>query len=260
MLSQCDLHDLGYSGAKWTYDNKQKGANNVRIRLDRVVATPAWSHIFPDCSVQHLVSPRSYHSPLLIDLLANKPENRRPAAMRYEAYWEREEKLSEEVEVAWTKHRVAGDLGSVANTLDGVMLHLHKWSGVTIGSLGKSIKEKRKQMESLARRTDAAGQKTYRKVSAELDELLEKDDVKWHQRSRLEWIKSGDRNTSFFHKKSSWRAKKNHISCIRREDGTVSEDLDEIESSATNYFRSLFSEDNSVIPDELIELIDPKVD
>lgn len=64
----------------------------------------------------------------------------------------------------------------------------------------------------------------------------------------------------FFHKKSSWRAKKNHISCIRREDGTVSEDLDEIESSATNYFRSLFSEDNSVIPDELIELIDPKVD
>jgi hypothetical protein len=37
-LSDCNLHDLGYSGLPWTYNNKQKDKKNVRIRLDRAVA------------------------------------------------------------------------------------------------------------------------------------------------------------------------------------------------------------------------------
>jgi hypothetical protein len=35
ILSHCDLRDLRYTGLPWTYDNKHKGANNVRVRLDR---------------------------------------------------------------------------------------------------------------------------------------------------------------------------------------------------------------------------------
>ena len=41
VLSQCDLHDLGFSGVPWTYNNKQEGERNVRVRLDRAVASPS---------------------------------------------------------------------------------------------------------------------------------------------------------------------------------------------------------------------------
>ena len=43
VLSHCDLHDLGFSGLPWTYNNNQGGNHNVRVRLDRSVANTAWS-------------------------------------------------------------------------------------------------------------------------------------------------------------------------------------------------------------------------
>jgi exonuclease III len=64
-LSFCDLHDLGFTGTPWTFDNKQMGNRNVRVRLDRAVACPVWSSIFPTAQVSHLVSPRSDHCPIL---------------------------------------------------------------------------------------------------------------------------------------------------------------------------------------------------
>jgi hypothetical protein len=43
VLSFCDLHDIGFQGLPWTYDNKQKGERNVRVWLDRTVTSPSWS-------------------------------------------------------------------------------------------------------------------------------------------------------------------------------------------------------------------------
>jgi hypothetical protein len=40
--SHCDLHDFDFIGVPWTFDNKQKDERNVKVRLDRAVASPAW--------------------------------------------------------------------------------------------------------------------------------------------------------------------------------------------------------------------------
>jgi endonuclease/exonuclease/phosphatase family metal-dependent hydrolase len=68
MMHDCGLVDLGFRGLPWTYNNKQSAERNVRVRLDRAIATTNWSHLFPGASVEHLVSPRSDHCPLLIKL------------------------------------------------------------------------------------------------------------------------------------------------------------------------------------------------
>ena len=97
-LSFYDLHDLGYKGTPWTYDNKKEGNKNVKVRLDRAVASPSWMFHFPDANVTHLVSSRSDHCPILIDLekVCNRRHPKRP--WRYEMIWEREASLSEEIE------------------------------------------------------------------------------------------------------------------------------------------------------------------
>jgi hypothetical protein len=61
VLSHCDLHDLGFVGLPWTYDNKQEGSRNVKVRFDRAVASPAWADSFPDAQLHHLTSSRSDH-------------------------------------------------------------------------------------------------------------------------------------------------------------------------------------------------------
>jgi hypothetical protein len=56
VLSHCDLHDLGFIGLSWTFDNKQERDHNVKVRLDRAVASPAWLAMFSEHCLCHLVS------------------------------------------------------------------------------------------------------------------------------------------------------------------------------------------------------------
>jgi hypothetical protein len=51
VLSYCELHDLGFVGLPWTYDNKLEGEQNVKVSLDRAVASPEWSNCYPDAQL-----------------------------------------------------------------------------------------------------------------------------------------------------------------------------------------------------------------
>lgn len=69
MLDYCELMDVGFNGIPWTYDNKKPGDRNVKVRLDRAVATQEWMSRFFDAAVQHLSSPCSDHCPLLVNVI-----------------------------------------------------------------------------------------------------------------------------------------------------------------------------------------------
>jgi exonuclease III len=99
-LDCCNLHDLGFLGCPWTFDNKQSGRNNVRVRLDRAVACPSWSQLYPHATVQHILPSCSDHCPILISLVKEE-NNQDHNPQRYEAMWEREPSFSECVEEAW---------------------------------------------------------------------------------------------------------------------------------------------------------------
>ncbi|XP_010236325.1 uncharacterized protein LOC104583971 [Brachypodium distachyon] len=127
ILSFCDLHDLGFSGTDWTYDNNRQGHRNVRVRLDRAVACSEWQNVFPTAKVSHNVSTCSNHSPILLS--CDTP----PAVMfanrsrRYELTWEREGDLALQVETAWGPPIQYGDLGDIGQKLGKTMEHLQSW-------------------------------------------------------------------------------------------------------------------------------------
>jgi hypothetical protein len=50
-LDECNLVDLGFSGPKYTWSNRQDAQCNIRVRLDRAVANGAFLNLFADCSV-----------------------------------------------------------------------------------------------------------------------------------------------------------------------------------------------------------------
>lgn len=51
-----------------------------------------------------------------------------------------------------------------------------------------------------------------RDLSMELHNLKVIEDRCWHQKSRIQWLKKGDLNTSFFHRVFSSRMRSSHIS------------------------------------------------
>jgi hypothetical protein len=209
VLFDCDLTDLGFSGVPYTYDNKRAGRANVRVRLDRAVACPAWRDMFADTRVQHLTSPVSDHCPVLVQLEQEVRVFPRRPARQYEILWERDSSLSERVADAWGEAGQKNDLGDIMKGLDRVMSTLQDWSKRKFGNILKELKKAREELELL--KVNNADQRDIRRAADHMQELLYKEELLWLQRSRITWLKEGDRNTRFFHQKAVWRARRNKI-------------------------------------------------
>ena len=80
----------------------------------------------------------------------------------------------------------------------------------------------------------------YLELNKKMDELLQKQEIYWAQRSRISWLRHGDKNTKFFHSKASQRRRKNHIRGIKNSQGQWVEDLEEVVAVASDYFENLF--------------------
>jgi hypothetical protein len=101
VLSFCDLHDLGFSGLPYAWDNGRSGGANVQVKLDRAVADPAWRYLFTNAKVHHLLSSLSDHCPVLVELWKDVWDKRGSRIFRYEVMWERVESLSAEIKRLW---------------------------------------------------------------------------------------------------------------------------------------------------------------
>jgi hypothetical protein len=120
----------------------------------------------------------------------------------------------------------------------------------------KEIKNRRKRLKWLWNKPkNIARDEEVRKISSELDVLLQREEMMWKQRSRVAWLAEGDRNTKYFHRKATWRQSKNNIKRIRGLNGNWTYDPEEINELANNFFRELYTKDSAVCPDDLLSLI-----
>ena len=73
-----------------------------------------------------------------------------------------------------------------------------------------------------------------------MDKLLQKQEIFWAQRSKINWLKHKDKNTKFFHAKATQRRNKNHIKGIQNVDRQWVENLEEVVGVASADFDNLF--------------------
>jgi hypothetical protein len=199
-LAVCNMVDLGFTGLPYTYDNKRKGRANVRVRLDRAVASADWRDMFGEAAVEHIASLVSDHTPILVRLLQEHRVPARQPRRHYEVWWEREAELPELIAQAWQEAGPKGDLRSVRDGLDKTMQVLQSWSRKKFGNLLAELDKCRKQLTILLQ--SGNDRDTIRRVSDQMNELLYKEEMLWMQRSRINWLKEGDQNTKYFHQKA----------------------------------------------------------
>jgi hypothetical protein len=94
-----------------------------------------------------LISSRSDHVPILLELCRDESERLTKRIARYEIMWEREQYLPEEVRLVWTAWVQVHDLGDVAGNLKKVMSCLLRWSKEKFGAVSQELEKLRKRLE-----------------------------------------------------------------------------------------------------------------
>ncbi|KAK8697388.1 hypothetical protein V6N13_113539 [Hibiscus sabdariffa] len=94
----------------------------------------------------------------------------------------------------------------------------------------------------------------------ELESLLDQKEMLWCQKSPSEWIQLGDRNLSYFHKKAKIRKIRNRITSLKIHDGTWCDDEKVLKDEAVNFYKSLFSLDQSSMSASHFYIMFPDID
>ncbi|GMI95338.1 hypothetical protein HRI_003203100 [Hibiscus trionum] len=253
MIEDCSLDDLDYLGTWFTWQKGRMADNNIRERLDRGLANSFWRDLFPDFSLKHLSHTFSDHCPLLLDTnkgLMGPPDQ---WVFRFEASWLLERTCELEVKRLW-----GASSGHLLHRLEYLKTGLWKWATALRRNRRHKESMLRKRLQDLAQ-AFPSDENLHELVDTQLEINLEmdKEELYWEQRARVNWLRNGDRNTTFFHRHASERRRKQRISKLTDADGSEVEETDAMSSIATNYFVDLFSTAGSTNVECILSGINP---
>ncbi|XP_074314404.1 uncharacterized protein LOC141649619 [Silene latifolia] len=78
-----------------------------------------------------------------------------------------------------------------------------------------------------------------------LDEVLESEELLWYQKSRVDFIKDGDRNTSYFQVSTLVRRWRNRINSLKDSDGNWVLDSNEVNKMVVDFYKNLYIDDSA---------------
>lgn len=133
------------------------------------------------------------------------------------------------------------DCASIVQKLNRCRVSLKGWSRRTFGNNKERIQSLRNSLGWVQQQPySELICKEEKALKEDLEMAMPREEMYLHQRSRLNWISYGDRNTAFFHATMIQRRQRNQLSKLRVEGGSwVSSDR-EINEQLHDYFSSLF--------------------
>jgi hypothetical protein len=138
--------------------------------------------------------------------------------------------------------------------------HLHKWDKTVLKRTKNSLRGTQRELEKVVRQNmTPENLARQRELSEEIEKLLEMEELHWAQRSRVNWLKYGDRNTNYFHNAASMRRKKNRIKKLIDDNGNAIEGTAYLNPLISDYFAGLFATEVDEPDPALLAKVIPKV-
>jgi hypothetical protein len=257
-VSEVGAIDLGFSGPKFTWTNKRVGWANVRERLDRGLCNVDWQSLFPNVRVRHLLAHNSDHNPIILDTHLDLSKGVKP--FRFEAMWTRDDSSSDVVSQAWSIQVNGSHHYRLAKKFQKVQKDFKVWNRTVFGLTRARIRDLEERLK-LIQEMDPSQENlsTEAALQLEINEWLEREEVKWRQKSRELWLKEGDRNSKFFHLSTLVRRRKNYITEIQLDSGRWIHSKDDIADYFTLKFSNVFHSSLPQIPSDMEGLLESKV-
>ncbi|XP_057745165.1 uncharacterized protein LOC130963033 [Arachis stenosperma] len=213
-IEGCSLIDLGAVGARFTWRGPQV---NVLARTN------------------------SNHHPLLIN---TKPQanTRIEKPFRYEAMWSMHPGHKEFIKQAWDSNQ------PLTIVLNETTRQLIKWNKDVFGHVGRQKRRIINRIEGIQRASSYGKNPFLKKLEAklneELEDILDKDEVLWMQKSRDLWVVDEDYNTQYYHTRTVIRRRRNKILKLKDQQRDWIEKDEDLKRHAIEFFKCLYEEEN----------------
>ena len=232
------LRDMGFRGPRFTW-----ARGRLLERLDRVLCNMHFDPNISEATVFHLAKMKSDHRPLLV-VIGRVDEQQTARPFRFFKGWLEHEEFGQLVRDNWV------DQGSMAATMTGLAEAVKLWNQNTFGSIGRRKKQIMARLNGIQKALETHTTRNLVRLDGELrqelEAILDQEELVWKLKSRTEWLALGDRNTSYFHKKTMMRRKKNRIEALKLEGDEWCFDGDVLKAAILSFYKNLYTIDYSL--------------
>lgn len=197
-----DLRDLDALGARFTW--YKRGLSQL---LDRVICNMRWDSFASNCSVRNIQHLKSDHRPILFSFQPTKSKGNR--LFRCLAGWFCRAYFRNVVSRSWNNDTMAMD------SLENLKGAISEWNKKVYGNIfqrkRKLVGELKRVQKVLYFRFLTMLQERETTLRHEIEEVLSHEELLWFQKSKAEWLRYRDCNTSYFHNRTLVRHKRNKI-------------------------------------------------
>ena len=245
-MRKLDLMDVELRGNPYTWTNNRKDEDLIQVKLDRLLLSGNWNNM-GNSHLESLTRTVSDHSPILFHLKEVSKGGRSP--FRYEIMWESHPEFKDKIEEWWNIRIDGTAMFRLTQKLDNIRRNVGGWAKDSFGDIFKSkreVEDKLKEFQS----DIANGNNLEENIKQEENyrrrwkEIMQREEIFWKQRSRIQWLKEGDKNTSFFHRSASIHKRRNNISKLTDEGGEVIKEQDEMGKKVVEHFSKAIRKDN----------------
>ncbi|KAK6131598.1 hypothetical protein DH2020_034612 [Rehmannia glutinosa] len=189
---------------------------------------------------------------------------KRKCIFRFKKMWLQDESCKPFVRDAWDSQLSTNSPEHIKGKLQQLGQSLMAWEASHFGSITKQLDTERTRLAKIqAQPPTSINIVSAKELEKKITTLMQREETMWFQRSRVNWLRDGDKNTAFFHRVASGRKLRNSIDRIQDIDGYWKEEHNDIAGVFQRFYANLFNSTadlnpngvldavNSGIPDEL---------
>lgn len=249
MVENCKIKEVRSSGNVLSWVGWR---NNiwVQCRLDRSFGNDSWFRLFPRSNLEYLDMWPSDHRPIVLSF-SLEPEDRGKGRFYFDIRMVGKAGIEEAIARGWEGDDAQTGC-SVMDRLSRCRRELSHWKKRShFNSLTKIQKLHGDLEKEIAKTFPSA--RSMKRLRMELAEAHKEEEKFWRQRSREQWLREGDRNTSYFHNVVKGKKIRNNILMLKDELGVEHFSEGAKGHLAVEYFKELFMSSNPADLESLFE-------
>lgn len=241
-ILESDMDDLSYQGCQFTWANKRGEGDFITSKLDRVLVNEKWLESYTNSFAKFLPSGISDHSPTLVTLDPNLPSSKKP--FKFFDFWADHEDFLPKVEEVWRKYikgspmfRVCQKLRMLKPILKG--LNKREFSDISIRVVHAKTTLENSQIKLDRDPLNMDLQEKERTAYARFVALSKIEESLARQKSGVQWLSLGDRNSQFFFRNIKGNINRGRINSVVLDNGVRISKSEDVNNTFVNYFTNL---------------------